>query len=202
MTAQNNKISVIVPVYNAEKYLERCIRSVLSQTWHDIELILINDGSTDNSGDICDRYAVLDNRVSSWHIENSGPAFARNIGLDVMSGEYVLFVDADDQIEAEACEILVDVSRRENSDCVIFGIQVDEPEPVHSRIQDKENPKPDNFDKDMSENIYFPETLQSTAAWDILSTPHGGLYTKLTSSRKIKSVFLSSFSARRTPYSV
>ena len=92
-------ISVIIPVYNAEKYLRRCIDSVLAQTYKDFELLLIDDGSKDSSGAICDEYAAQDARVRVFHKENGGVSSARNVGLDHAQGEWITFVDSDDYIE-------------------------------------------------------------------------------------------------------
>ena len=93
------KISVIVPVYKAEKYLHRCVDSILAQSFTDFELILVNDGSPDNSGAICDEYAQKDNRVHVFHKKNGGVALARNLGLDNAKGKWITFIDADDYIE-------------------------------------------------------------------------------------------------------
>lgn len=93
----NPLISVIVPVYNSEKYLHRCIDSILSQTHTDFELLLINDGSTDNSGIICDEYAAKDSRIRVFHKSNGGVSSARNLGLDHAKGKYISFVDSDDE---------------------------------------------------------------------------------------------------------
>lgn len=101
MTETNNnspKISVIVPVYNSEQYLYKCIDSILSQTFTDFELILVNDGSKDGSGDICDEYAEKDNRVRVFHKENGGVSRARNLGLEEAKGEWMTFVDSDDWV--------------------------------------------------------------------------------------------------------
>lgn len=92
-------ISIIVPVYNTEKYLRRCIDSVLAQTYKDFELLLIDDGSTDTSGAICDEYAEKDGRIRVFHKENGGVSSARNLGLDNAKGEWITFVDSDDYIE-------------------------------------------------------------------------------------------------------
>ena len=92
-------ISVIIPVYNTEQYLRRCIDSVLAQTYQDFELLLIDDGSKDSSGAICDEYAAQDARVSVFHKENGGVSSARNVGLDNAQGEWITFVDSDDYIE-------------------------------------------------------------------------------------------------------
>lgn len=98
------KISIIVPVYNCGKYLDTCCESLLGQTYADIEVILVDDGSTDGSAEICDRYAVADNRVGVIHKPNGGVSSARNAGLRACTGEYVIFVDADDWIDRDACE--------------------------------------------------------------------------------------------------
>lgn len=94
-------ISVIVPIYNSEAYLDRCIQSVLEQTCNDFELLLIDDGSTDSSGTICDAYAAKDSRVRVFHKENGGVSSARNLGLDHAQGEYITFCDADDYVGTE-----------------------------------------------------------------------------------------------------
>lgn len=99
-------ISIIIPVYNAEKYINRCIDSILAQTFTDFELILINDGSTDRSGIICDEYSTIDKRIKVIHKENGGPADARNIGIDISVGKYIGFVDSDDYIAPNMYELL------------------------------------------------------------------------------------------------
>ncbi len=94
----NPKISIIVPVYNVEQYLLRCIDSILAQTFTDFEVLLVDDGSKDRSGAICDAYAAKDKRVKTFHKENGGVSSARNLGLDVAKGEWISFIDADDYI--------------------------------------------------------------------------------------------------------
>ena len=101
MENHNPKISVIVPVYNVEKYLRRCVDSILAQTFTDFELLLIDDGSKDKSGEICDEYAKTDNRVKVFHKENGGVSSARNLGLDNAKGEWICFCDADDWVLSE-----------------------------------------------------------------------------------------------------
>ena len=115
------KISVIVPVYNTEKYLHRCIDSILEQTFTDFELLLINDGSKDNSGAICDEYAQKDSRVRVFHKENGGVSSARNLGLDKANGEWITFIDSDDDIQnLEAlCKSKLD------SDIILFSLRMD-----------------------------------------------------------------------------
>lgn len=102
----NPKISIIVPVYKAEPYLKKCVDSILMQTFIDFELLLINDGSPDNCGVICDDYAKQDSRIVVIHKENGGQSSARNVGLDAAIGEYVGFVDSDDWIEPDMFESL------------------------------------------------------------------------------------------------
>lgn len=113
------KISIIVPIYNVEEYLERCIDSILNQTFKDFEVILINDGSTDNSAIICDTYAKKDNRVKVIHKKNEGAAIARNVGLDACKGQYIGFVDSDDYISPIMYETLLNRIIKENAEIAI-----------------------------------------------------------------------------------
>ena len=115
------KISVIVPVYNVEKYLYKCINSILEQTFNEFELILVNDGSTDNSGNICDEYAIKDRRVIVIHKENGGLSSARNAGLDIAKGSYISFIDSDDWIARDMYETLFDVGLKNDLDIVQCG---------------------------------------------------------------------------------
>ncbi|MDR1554832.1 MAG: glycosyltransferase [Campylobacteraceae bacterium] len=119
--ANNVKISIIIPVYNAEKYLQKCLDSVINQTLKEIEILCINDGSTDNSLSILEEYAKKDRRIKVFTGENQGPAAARNIGLKNATGEYVWFVDADDWCELNACELLYEKAVKDNLDMIIFS---------------------------------------------------------------------------------
>lgn len=101
-------ISIIVPVYNAQKYIKRCVESIVNQTYKDWELFLIDDGSKDESGTICNQLAKSDSRIQVFHTENQGASAARNRGLDEATGEYVTFVDADDWIETNHLQVLID----------------------------------------------------------------------------------------------
>lgn len=115
-------ISVIVPVYNAEKYLHRCIDSVLAQTYTDFELLLIDDGSKDKSGEICDEYAQKDSRVRVFHKENGGVSSARNLGLDNAKGEWITFVDSDDWVDIEWLQtIFENIPKYHGLDIVRYG---------------------------------------------------------------------------------
>ena len=115
----NPQISVIVPVYGAEKYLKRCLDSLRNQTLYDFEIILVDDGSKDNSGVICDEYAVKDSRIKVFHKENGGVASARQCGLDNAVGEYVIHVDPDDWVESTMLEEMLEKAIQESSDMVI-----------------------------------------------------------------------------------
>ena len=110
------KISIIVPVYNVENYLKNCIESILSQTFKDFEIILVNDGSTDTSYDICKYYLNIDSRVKVINKVNEGVSSARNTGLDVAIGEYIGFVDSDDYIHPQMYEILYNYISNTQSD--------------------------------------------------------------------------------------
>lgn len=103
----NELVTVIIPVYNVEKYIDRCMESVLGQTYSNLEIILIDDGSKDNSGRMIDEYATRDSRITVVHKENGGQASARNLGLTMAKGEYVCFVDSDDCIHERYVEILL-----------------------------------------------------------------------------------------------
>jgi glycosyltransferase involved in cell wall biosynthesis len=116
----NPKISIIVPVYKVEQYIHKCIDSILKQTLIDFELILINDGSPDNCGQICEEYARKDARIKVIHKENGGLSSARNAGLDVAKGEYIGFVDSDDWIEPDMYELLYNLC--EDNNCEIANI--------------------------------------------------------------------------------
>lgn len=114
-----SKVSIIVPVYNVENYLVESIESAINQTYKDIEILLIDDGSKDSSGKICDEYAQKDDRIKVIHQENAGLSGARNTGLRNATGEYIMFLDSDDKFELEACEKLVKYINETNADYVI-----------------------------------------------------------------------------------
>jgi len=118
---EKNKISIIVPIYNSEKYLKRCIESILKQTYTNIELILINDGSEDKSLEICEEYKKNDERIIIVNKENEGVSVARNIGIEKATGELISFVDADDYLEATFLQELLDIMEKYNVNYVACG---------------------------------------------------------------------------------
>ena len=115
----NPQISVIVPVYKAEKYLHRCVDSILAQTFTDFEVLLIDDGSPDRSGEICDEYAKKDNRIKTYHHENQGAGLSRKCGVEEAQGDWVFFVDSDDEIPQHALDNLIKDSNIGKFDLVI-----------------------------------------------------------------------------------
>ncbi len=125
--------SVIVPVYKAERYLEKCVNSILQQTYTDFELILVDDGSPDKCGEMCDAFAQKDKRIKVIHQKNGGVSVARNNGLSIIKGQYYLFVDADDYIVDDTLMRLADSISKNNPDIIVFGytnIYEDKEEPV------------------------------------------------------------------------
>lgn len=113
-------ISIIIPVYNVEEYLHECVDSVINQTYRNIEIILVDDGSTDSSGKICDEYAENDKRITVVHQKNGGLSVARNTGLSNAHGDYVYFLDSDDYIKKNALENLLVIAEKDNSNIVFF----------------------------------------------------------------------------------
>ena len=118
------KVSIIVPVYNVQDYLKRCLNSILEQSEKDFELILVDDGSQDDSGVICDEYEKKDYRIKVIHNKNQGPSMARNAGLDICNGEYVTFIDSDDYIEKDYLRIMINKMNEKNADIVICGYKM------------------------------------------------------------------------------
>jgi len=120
---KTKKVSIIVPIYNAEKHLDRCINSIIVQTYSNIEIILINDGSTDRSGEICQEYTIEDKRIIYFFQKNAGPSIARNKGIEMCTGDYIQFVDSDDMIEKNMTEQLVN-SIHDGVELVLSGYKM------------------------------------------------------------------------------
>lgn len=145
-----NKISVIVPVYNVEKYLDNCVESIINQTYKDLEIILVDDGSPDKCPQMCDEWAKKDNRVKVIHKKNGGLSSARNAGIDIAIGDYLMFVDSDDYISYNMCEKLLTRIVQDNTDLCICGVEKvypDGKESEFSNIEDGVMTKEEFFDK-------------------------------------------------------
>ena len=150
------KLSVIVPVYNTEKYLRECVDSILAQTFEDFELILVNDGSTDGSGAICDEYAAKDARIQVIHQQNGGITVARKSGVRVAQGEYVTFVDSDDWIEREMYATMLECGKEAAPDVVICGMLMETSKGIVPR---KEIIKAGFYDKNRMQKELYPIML-------------------------------------------
>lgn len=150
------KISIIVPVYKAEGYLERCVNSILSQSFADFELILVDDGSPDQCPKLCDVFAGNDNRVRVIHQKNAGVSAARNAGLDTASGEYITFVDSDDYIDPRMYEEMMWVARRYDCDVVMCDC-IKELED-HTEVYSHEI-RPGYYDTEQLKQEYFPHLI-------------------------------------------
>lgn len=162
------KISIIVPVYKVEKYLVRCVKSLQNQTLQDIEIILVDDGSPDKCGEICDHLAVMDKRISVIHKDNGGLSSARNEGLKKATGMYIGFVDSDDDVQEDMFEKMVNVAESHQVDFVMAdylrilenGTEIKVTKNIRSGLYDKEDIKKDIFPSlIMSENLDYGPLL-------------------------------------------
>lgn len=150
------KISIIIPIYNSEKYMEECLGSIQAQTFLDIEIILVDDGSTDSSLELCQRYAGMDNRISVIHQENKGVASARKVGLKAAKAEYISFVDSDDWIEPRFFETMYGLATRYQADMVISGCMIEQNQnsyAVINRFEEK------FYDKKALKDEVYPSML-------------------------------------------
>ncbi|MFC3904129.1 glycosyltransferase family 2 protein [Clostridium disporicum] len=159
------KVSVIVPIYNVEKYLGKCIESIINQTLKDIEIILVNDGSTDNSGIIAEDYAKLDKRIKVIHQENAGQGQARNMGISISNGEYIGFIDSDDWIDVNMYEYLYKSITMNNADigvCSRRGYNEDGSIGHTKLVEDNEIFYIDkNIGEYVVKHLFYPHTVSS-----------------------------------------
>lgn len=163
------KLSVIVPVYNVEQYIHKCIDSILNQELQDFELVLIDDGSPDNSGKICDEYAEKDNRIKVIHQANGGVSKARNVGLDAASGEYISFIDPDDWIDKGMYAECISFMTDNNLDIVCFDVE--EVRPNKSFVRHK-------YDSDKTFTVH--EALYEILVDGIDNSPCNKIYKSFT----------------------
>lgn len=152
-------ISIIVPVYNVQPYIDKCITSILNQTYKDLELILIDDGSTDESGAICDKYAGQDERIRVFHVKNGGQSTARNIGMKEAKGDYLAFVDSDDFIESTMYEKMMNVATSYGAHIVESNFSGRHTEPPTDELLKKDGGEIDLFDKDFAEKKFNTENI-------------------------------------------
>lgn len=166
-------VSVIVPVYNVEKYLPKCIDSIMKQSYSKLDIILVDDGSTDASGAICDSYATKDSRITVLHKRNGGLSDARNHGLDKATGEYVLFVDSDDYIHPQMVAILMEALEKNAADIAVCGFrEVREEETITPPdIGESEKIASAFSGNEKYEQLYF-NNLQTVVAWNKLYRRH------------------------------
>lgn len=169
------ELTIIVPVYNVEKYLPKCIDSILAQTFTDFELILIDDGSPDRCGEICDEYAAKDSRIVVIHQKNQGVSAARNAGLDAAQGEYIGFADSDDWIDQRMFETMLTVAQSSSADVVSCSIEyrTSEGEPLQ---------------KDFCKTGTFTRKELLLDLYGMPSTMGGGCWNKIIKAEKIKSI--------------
>ena len=115
------EITIIVPVYNTESFLHKCINSILSQSYTNFELLLINDGSSDKSGEICDKFALKDDRIKVFHKKNGGVSSSRNLGINNAQGKWIMFIDSDDEITHNCLELCINKTNKGPVDLIEFG---------------------------------------------------------------------------------
>ena len=174
------KVSIIVPVYRAEDYLQQCIESILTQTYSNLEVILVDDGSPDKCPILCDMFAEADTHIQVIHKKNEGAALARKAGVEVATGEYVLFIDCDDWLEANTISDCLDIVHKDNTDCVMFGYVREYPQKsIHNPLF------PQSFSCDLAQSEKYvhrrivgpiTEELRNPQKLDFMSPVWGKLY--------------------------
>ena len=155
-------ISIVVPVYNVEKYLQRCIDSILAQTFPDFELILVDDGSTDNSGKICDEYAKKDQRIVVVHQENRGQSLSRNLGISLAKGDYITFIDSDDFILPHFLEYLYKECTNAGADMSICGFSRYLDKDDISSVIERMDYKSESYEKTKMEEYLVSSKITNT----------------------------------------
>lgn len=178
----NEKVSVVVPVYNVEDYLKRCIDSILHQTYKNIEIILVDDGATDKSGQICDEYARKDSRIRVVHQKNRGLSGARNTGIDIAAGEYITFIDSDDYVADNYIEELISILEEKGADISIcLGLKFDG---KFASIIDNEKKILEFTSEEAIEDMLYRKIVNSyawgklfkTSFWADIRFPEGALF--------------------------
>lgn len=176
-------VSVIIPVYNVENYLERCVKSITNQTYSNLEILLVDDGSTDSSGEVCEQLAKVDNRIQVIHKMNGGLADARNAALDIMQGEWVTFVDSDDWVSQDYVNCMLDIVLK-NKAQIAVALYKNVAEVNEARINQKEKAvKILNNREGIKDLLYqrcfttsAPCKMYDATLWDKVRFPKGKLY--------------------------
>ena len=163
----NSLISIIVPIYNVEKYLDKCIDSIINQTYTNLEIILVDDGSPDNCPRICDQWALKDQRIIVIHKPNGGLSDARNVGIDMAKGEYYFFLDSDDWIRKDAIQILYSLLNEKDADISCCGVELKDEEGMSLSKWSDEN-CPTLMDSDQSMEQYLSKISIGSIAWNKL----------------------------------
>ncbi|MFF2877278.1 glycosyltransferase family 2 protein [Gottfriedia sp. NPDC057991] len=167
------EISIIVPAYKVENYLNKCIDSILGQTFKDFELILVNDGSPDHCREICDEYATMDQRVKVIHKENGGLSSARNAGLKIAKGKYIAFVDSDDYIHFKMYEVLYSSAKQNSSDIVICDyLKVKEGEVINSNESNLRYKEEHYTNIEALNELYGNKGVKFVVVWNKLFKRH------------------------------
>ena len=176
---ENCRLSVIVPVYNVEQYLERCVDSILAQTEKDLEIILVDDGSTDSSGALCDAYASRYEQIQVRHKENGGLTSAWKAGLELASGKYTGFVDSDDWIDPDMYGRMIALAEREQADVTVCGLVFDFEDPQIPKREEISNFRKEVYNRRELENLFptlindgyfFGRTLQPARVTKLFRT--------------------------------
>lgn len=166
MKQNNDLISIVIPIYNVEKYLKRCVDSVINQTYKNLEIILVDDGSTDNCGKICDEYAKKDKRIKVIHKKNGGLSDARNAGIDVSKGRYLSFIDSDDFVDKRFIGTLYNNLINNDADLsLVKYYSFSKNEDVYETMEDE---KITVLSRDEYFNLIYEEPVNSVVAWNKL----------------------------------
>ena len=181
-------ISVIVPVYNVEPYVRKCLDSVINQTYRDLEILVIDDGSTDGSGKICDEYAGKDERIKVFHTENRGLSAARNLGLDNAEGGYIGFVDSDDWIEPDMYEVLLKRAEETEADIVECGVFKEYPGKTvehhrPDRVMQRAEAVPALLNRELSNGVW--NKLWDKDCYSSIRFPEGMIYEDVATTYRV-----------------
>ena len=164
----NELITVVVPVYNVENYINKCIDSILDQTYKNLEIILVDDGSEDNSGIICDEYKKKNSNITVIHKVNGGLSDARNAGINIAHGKYIAFIDSDDFIDNRMIEVLYNALKKNNADISICGIQIVKNLKREIKKSEKKGYIETVNQYQAYKNLYNNKAMETVVAWNKL----------------------------------